>query len=334
MPDLFNYFLTGEKKSEFTFATTSGLYNPRSACWEDELFDALEIPRGIMQDIVSPGTVIAALGENIAREAGLDRLPVVAPATHDTGSAVAAVPALEDDWAFISSGTWSLMGLEVSEPILTEEAGLANFTNEGGVGGTFRFLKNIMGLWLLQQCAREWEKDGPVDYDTLTELAAAVPPFAAFVNPDHSAFLNPGSMPDALRQFCRDTGQPEPGSRGELTRCILESLALQYRFVLEELMRVTGKPVRRLHVIGGGARNRLLCQFTADATGLPVTVGPVEATAIGNVLVQAMALGCVSGVSAMREMVRHSFDVAEYEPRQAELWETAWNRFAKVRQFA
>ena len=327
IPDLFNYYLTGEKKSEFTFATTSGLYNPRSAGWENELFDALEIPLAIMQDIVPPGTVIGALKEDVAREAGLDRLPVVTPATHDTGSAVAAVPALEDDWAFISSGTWSLMGIEVRDAILTEEARLANFTNEGGIDGTFRFLKNIMGLWLLQQCVREWEKENPVDYDTLTELASAAPPFVAFVNPDHSAFLNPGNMPDALRQFCRDTGQPEPRSRGEMTRCILESLALQCRFVLEELTRAAGKPVRMLHVIGGGARNRLLCQFTADATGLPVTAGPVEATAIGNILIQAMALGCVSGVSAMREIVRHSFEVTEYEPRQTDQWNEASKRF-------
>jgi rhamnulokinase len=332
IPDLFNYYLTGAKSTEFTFATTSGLYNPLSACWEDELFDALGIPRTFMQDIVSPGAVIGALDEGVAREAGLDRLPVVAPATHDTGSAVAAVPALEDGWAFISSGTWSLMGVEVRKPLISEQARKANFTNEGGVGGTFRFLKNIMGLWLLQQCIREWEKERPVDYETLTGLASSAVPFAALINPDHGSFLNPPDMPEALRQFCRDSGQPEPGSPGGVTRCILESLALRYRCVLDELAQVTAAPVHRLHVIGGGARNRLLCQFAADATGLPVTAGPVEATAMGNILVQAMALGRISDVSELRGIVRRSFEVAEYEPDQSAQWERAYERFREIRQ--
>lgn len=332
IPDLFNHFLTGERKTEFTFATTSGLYNPRRAGWEDELFDALGIPRAIMQQIVPPGTAVGALSEKVAREAGLDRLPVVAPATHDTGSAVAAVPALEDGWAFISSGTWSLMGVEVREPVISEQARKANFTNEGGVGGTFRFLKNIMGLWLLQQCVRQWEKERRVDYETLTVLASSATPFAALVNPDHGSFLNPPDMPAALGRFCRDTGQPEPGSQAEVTRCILESLALQYRCVLEELSAMATSPVRRLHVIGGGARNRLLCQFAADATGLPVTAGPVEATAIGNILVQAMALDRVSGMSEMRSIVRRSFEVAEYEPLRSAHWDKAYERFREIRQ--
>ncbi len=331
MPDLFNYFLTGEKRTEFTIATTSGLYNPREARWEKELFDALGIPARIMQDIVQPGTVIGTLDEAAAREAGLNGLPVIAPATHDTGSAVAAVPVLEEGWAFISSGTWSLMGVEAEKPVITEKARKANFTNEGGVGGTFRFLKNIAGLWLLQESVRAWEKEQPVDYEALTRLASQAAAFTALIDPDHGSFMNPADMPEAIRRFCRDTGQPQPRTPGEVTRCILESLALRYRLVMEELADITEKPVCRLHIIGGGAKNSLLCQFTADATGLPVTAGPVEATAIGNILVQAKALGRIAGVSEMREIVRNSFDVTEYEPRNTSQWDKAYEQFGEIK---
>jgi rhamnulokinase len=327
IPDLFHYLLTGAAVSEFTFATTSQLFNPRAMDWDDGLLAALGLPKSLMAPLVTPGSLIGRLDAEVAAAAGLPRLPLAAVGCHDTASAVAAVPAEGDDWAYLSSGTWSLLGVESPKPVITNASFRANVTNEGGVGGTFRVLKNVMGLWLLQQCRRVWSRGKDVGYDELTRLAADAKPFAALIDPDDPSFLNPPDMPEAIRSCCRRTGQRPPADGGPMARCILESLALKYRLVIERLRQVQPRPIRRLHVIGGGSRNRLLCQMTADATGLPVLAGPVEATAIGNLLVQATALGCVNSLTDLREIVRRSFAVETFEPRPSRAWERAWERF-------
>jgi rhamnulokinase len=330
MPDTFNYFFTREKKTEFTFATTSQLYNPRKKDWDNELFAALGVSRSIMQEIVPPGTVIGPLEKPISKEMGISDIPVIAVASHDTGSAVGAVPAEGEDWAYISSGTWSLMGVETKEPVINEQALELNFTNEGGVGGTFRFLKNITGFWLLQECRRAWAKERLLSYDELTEMAASAPPFRSLVEPDWRGFLNPADMPDAIRQFCRNTKQKAPDSPAQFVRCILESLALKYRHTLEQLKKVYAHPIRRIHVIGGGAKNRLLNQFAANATGLPVIAGPVEATAVGNIMVQALALGYFSSHREMRKVIGQSFELERYDPQQSKEWDSAYERFQEI----
>ncbi len=327
IPDIFNYLLTGEKKTEFSIATTSQLYNPRKKDWDEELFAALGISRDIMQQIIPPGTVIGGISRDIRRKTGLQKLSVVAPATHDTGSAVAAVPATGRDWAFISSGTWSLMGIETCEPIITDKARDFNFTNEGGVGGTFRFLKNIMGLWLVQRCRNAL---GSYTYEDLMRLAADAAPFKSIINPDGTEFFNPPDMTEAVRRFCRESGQPVPESPGEIVRCILESLALQYRRVLNQLHEVQSRRINVINIVGGGVNNKLLCQFAADATGLPVIAGPVEAAAVGNILTQALALGYVGSIAEVRDIVRRSFELLRYEPRQTGLWDEAYQRFQNI----
>ncbi|MEK7448556.1 MAG: rhamnulokinase [Planctomycetota bacterium] len=331
IPDIFNYLLTGQKKTEFSFATTSQLYNPQKKDWDEELFKNLGISRSIMQKIILPGSVIGNLTGEIFRETGFPEVPVIAPASHDTGSAVAAVPSEGEEWAYLSSGTWSLMGVETKKPVLTKQALDFNFTNEGGVGGTFRFLKNITGLWILQQCRQSWTKR-KLNYQELAGQAASAPPFKALINPDQPEFLNPPDMPEAMAQFCRQTKQPVPKSPAEITRCILESLALKYRTVLDQLRKIYPKPIKVIHIIGGGVKNSLLCQFTADATGLPVLAGPAEATAIGNIMVQAMGLGYVNSLSEARAIIKHSFTSTRYEPRQTEEWNKAYAKFCEIKQ--
>ncbi len=330
MPDALSYLFTGVKRTELTIGTTSQLYDPRRACWADELFEALGVSPNIMQDIVPPGTVLGDVTEDVRRDTGLGAVPVVATTSHDTASAVAAVPAQGDDWAYISSGTWSLVGVELPEPMITPDSLAGDFTNEGGVAGTFRFLKNVTGLWLLNRCREAWAREREISYDDLLEPAASAAPFPAIIDPDDGGFLNPPDMPEAIRGFCTRTGQAPPDEPAAMVRCILESLALKYRHVLEQLRRMSPRPIRRLHVIGGGARNRLLCQFTADATGLPVVTGPVEATAVGNMLVQALALGHVASLADIREIVRTSFDIEHYEPRPTKQWDRAYERLGTV----
>jgi rhamnulokinase len=330
IPDLFTYLLTGEKCSEFTFATTSQLYNPRQGDWEEEILQALGLSKAIMQEIVAPGTIIGPLHQAVAEELGFPQVPVVATASHDTAAAVAAVPAGGEDWAYISSGTWSLVGVESLRPVIGPQSLELNLTNEGGVEGTFRVLKNIMGLWLLQRCRQAWADERAYSYDELTEMAVSAEPFRSLVNPDDPVFLNPPDMPAAIADFCTRTDQPIPDSIPAYVRCILESLALRYRQVLEELGQVYPHPVRRIHVVGGGCQNELLCQFTADATGLPVIAGPVEATAIGNLLVQALALGQVNSLAELRAIVRQSFPLKQFLPQQIEPWEAVYERFAEL----
>jgi rhamnulokinase len=330
MPDLITYLLTGEKKNEFTIASTSQLLDPNRIAWREELFAALEIPLGMMQEIIRPGTVVGKLSPAIGKETGLEETPVIATASHDTASAIAAIPASGENWAYISSGTWSLMGFESTQPIINKKALESNFTNEGGVRGTTRFLKNISGLWLIQQCRKEWIRKTAVTYEELTRSAKEMPPFKTFIDPDWPDFLNPPSMPDAIGEFCLKTKQPIPRTGPEISRCILESLALKYRFTLDELLELRETPIERIHIIGGGSQNQLLCQLTADATGLPVVAGPAEATAIGNIMVQALALGYVRSLDEIRKIVRHSVALKKYEPCGAKEWDLAYERFRSI----
>ncbi len=328
MPDLFHFWLTGVKVNEFTNATTSQMYDPTGKSWAYKLVADFGLNSKLLGSIVPPGTVLGPLRTAVATDTGSNPVPVIAPATHDTGSAIAAVPAQGTDWAYLSSGTWSLMGVELPGPHINEKALEYNFTNEGGVGGTIRFLKNIMGLWLVQECRRAWERAGQTySYDDLARLAEAAPPFVSIVNPDDASFILPSNMPGALAEFCRRTRQPEPREPGAVIRCALESLALRYRWVLERLDELTGKQLKVIHVVGGGSQNALLCQLTADACNRPVLAGPVEATAIGNVLVQAMGLGLLRSLSDAREVVRSSFELIRFEPRTPAHWDEPYSRF-------
>ena len=331
IPDYFHWLLCGSRVVEFTNATTTQCYDPSRNDWATELLGRFELPSEIFPEVVPPGTTLGRLRDDIAAAAGLDRIDVITPATHDTGSAVAAVPTGRTgscNWTYISSGTWSLMGAEVPEAVTGPETLAANATNEGGVDGTFRLLKNIMGLWLVQECRRAFSRDGrDVDYGTLTRQAAEADPFVSLVNPDDPSFLKPPCMPTAIRDFCRRTGQPEPDSDGAMIRCALESLALKYRAVLEQIESLTGEPSEVIHVVGGGSQNELLNQFTADACGRPVVAGPVEATALGNVLLQARATGALDSLADIREIVANSAQPTTFSPSNATAWDDARNRF-------
>ncbi len=330
IPDLFNFWLTGRKVCEFTDATTTQLYDPRAHNWSRSLIDDLGLRLDIMPEIVPPGTLLGPLQAFVADEVGLN-VPVVAPACHDTGSAVAAVPSTEPDYCWISSGTWSVMGAEVAEPVINSKSLAHNFTNEGGVAQTFRLCKNVVGLWIVQECRRTWARGGEeLTYDSMVELARRAPPFRSLIDPDYADFLPPGDMPARIAEFCRRTSQPIPEEKGAIIRCILESLALKYRFQLEALEDLVGKSLPTIHIIGGGTQNRLLCQFTADATGCRVIAGPVEATALGNAVMQAMALGHLGSLSEGRQVIARSFELADYEPHARAAWDQAYQRFCSL----
>lgn len=333
IPDLFNFWLTDRKASEFTDATTTQFYDPRQHAWSRTIFSDLDLPFQMLQDIVLPGTVLGQLQASIADEVGLASIPVVAPACHDTGSAVAAIPSTEPDYAWISSGTWSVIGAEVAQPVINSKSLAYNFTNEGGIGKTFRLCKNITGLWLVQQCRHTWAQAGEqLSYDTMVDLAQQAPPFRTLIDPDYAEFLPPGDMPARVAEFCRRSSQPLPEGKGAILRCILESLALKYRFQLVLLEELIGKRLSTIHIIGGGTQNRLLCQFTADATGRRVIAGPIEATSLGNVLMQAIALGHIGSLSEGRQIIAKSFELAVYEPRDPAAWDAAYERFTKLLQ--
>ena len=328
MPDLFHFFFTGIKVNEFTDASTSQMLDPVTRQWAYDLLHALGLPERLPGSIVNPGTVLGPLRASVATETGLQPVPVIAPASHDTAAAVAAVPAEGTSWAYLSSGTWSLMGVELAAPLINDQALQSNFTNEGGVAGTVRFLKNIMGLWLVQECRRAWVRDGRAySYEELTQLAQRAAPCASLVDPDAAAFVLPASMPAALADFCRRTSQPVPMEPGAVVRCALDSLALRYRWVLERLEELQGKRIDVIHVVGGGSQNTLLCQLTADACNRPVLAGPVEATALGNVLTQAMGLGLLKSLAEAREVVRRSFTVQRFAPHNPERWQGPYERF-------
>lgn len=331
MPDLFHYWLSGVKANEYTNATTGQLIDPESRTWARDLVRAFELPDKILGSLVQPGTNLGPLRSSIAAETGMRSVPVIAPATHDTASAVAAVPATGSSWCYISSGTWSLMGAELNKPFVNDKALRYNFTNEGGIGGTVRFLKNIMGLWLVQECRRTWERGGKsYDYEELMRLAETAPPFVSLVDPDHSSFLLPPSMPQALVDFCKRTGQSTPVEPGAVIRCALESLALRYRWVLERMEEMLGRRLETIHIVGGGSQNTLLCQLTADACNRQVLAGPVEATAIGNVLVQAIGLGLLGALADAREVVQRSFEVRAFSPQNPQRWQEPYERFLRI----
>ncbi len=332
IPDLFNYWFTGVRVCEFSDVTTTQFYDPQRGTWAYPLLEKLGLPTGMLQEIVSPGTVIGPLRPDFAEDTGLEGTPVIAPACHDTGSAVAAVPAKGKGFAYISSGTWSLMGVEVARPVISQDSLAFNFTNEGGVCGTFRLLKNIMGLWLVQECRRTWAMEGAeLSYSDIVALASQAPAFGPLIEPDSHDFLRPGDMPSRIQEFCVRTGQRLPETRGEIIRCALESLALQYRWVLEKLEIMSGEPLRTIHIVGGGSQNQLLCQLAADATRRVVEAGPVEATAMGNILMQALARGRIASLDEAREVVRRSFEVTTYEPGAAAGWDDAYARFLAIK---
>ncbi len=329
MPDLFNYWLTGVARAELTIASTSQMYNPVERRWATELLVRLGVLPSILPEIVQPGTMLGVLLPHISEFAGLDELPVYTTGCHDTASAVAAVPAKGKDWCYISSGTWSLMGVELDEPVVTPRCLELTFTNEIGAEGKVRLLKNIAGLWLLQECRRAWALEGTeYSYATLAGMADGARPFAAQINPD--AFLEPGKLPEKIAAYCKSTGQQAPADAAETARVILESLALRYRQVLEMLESMLGRRLNVIHIVGGGAKNTVLNQLVADATQRTVVAGPTEATAIGNVVIQAMGASALNGLAEAREVIGRSFPVTVVEPRSGAGWDVAYERFAKL----
>lgn len=334
IPDFFHWLLSGSRVVEFTNATTSQMFHPINRTWSFDMLRQLNLPTQMFGDVVDPGTKLGTLREEVARRAGLPRLSVVAPATHDTGAAVAAVPTENTgraNWAYISSGTWSLMGLELPHAVLTQRALELNVTNEGGIDGTYRLLKNIMGLWLVQECRRSFERNGtPYDYGLLAQVARDAQPFRSFVDPDAQAFLAPQDMPEAIREWCRQSNQEIPDTEGGIIRCALESLALKYRTVLGWLEELSGERVEVIHIVGGGTQNELLNQFTANATGRPVVTGPIEATALGNILVQARTAGAIGSLNEIRSVVRASSTMKRYEPQNTAAWNDAYTWFSAI----
>lgn len=327
MPDLFNYWLTGKTVCEFTNATTTQMVDPTTRDWARPLMESLGLPTTLPAPIVEPGSTIGTLLPGIARCASLTGTSMIAPAAHDTGSAVAAISA-RDGTAFLSSGTWSLLGTELDAPVLTADALRLNFTNEGGVCGTTRLLKNVMGLWMLQSCRQCWTEQGKAfEYRELMEMATREPAFRRLVDPDDELFLRPTDMPAAIDQFCARTNQPPPSGPGPYVRAILESLAFKYRLVLRDLEQVSGRRMKQIRVIGGGSKNRLLNQFTADATGRQVLAGPAEATAIGNIAIQILATGGASSLQEVRSIVDRSFPTEIFEPTETDKWDLEYERF-------
>lgn len=331
MPDLFNFWFTGEKVCEFTNATTTQFYDPRLGDWAVDILERLGIPTRILRPVVPPGTSLGAVKTRIGDELGARGVEFIAPATHDTACAVAAVPTISKNYAYISSGTWSLVGVESDGPVITPKAFEFNLTNEGGVSNTFRVLKNVMGLWLVQECRRTWAEQGKdYSYTHLTEMAGAAEPFKSLIDPDAAMFLAPGDMPSRVREFCNRTNQPIPDDEGSVVRTILDSLALKYRWVINNLEELCGRELGVIHIVGGGSRNGLLCQLTANVTNKPVIAGPEEATAIGNILVQAMALGYIASIEELRDIVRASFPPTYYQPKNDGEVEVAYGRFTTL----
>ena len=334
MPDFFHWLMSGSRVVEFTNATTTQCFHPTTGNWSFDMLRQFDLPAEMFPQVVGPGTKLGTLREDVARRTGLSRIDVVAPATHDTGSAVAAVPTRNTglaNWAYLSSGTWSLMGVEVQEAVLTDRALELNVTNEGGIDNTFRLLKNIMGLWLVQECQRSFNDSGQsFDFGQLVQMAEQSPPFRSLVDPDDASFLSPDDMPSALQDWCRNTNQPVPETVGQLIRCALESLALKYRRVLGWIEELTGTRVEVIHIVGGGSQNELLNQFTANACGRPVVTGPVEATVLGNVLVQARTSGAIDSLADIRDIVRASSELKQYDPQSEADWRAASQRLAEL----
>ncbi len=326
IPDLFNYWLTGAKVCEFTNATTTQCFDPIKRDWAKPLLETLHIPTRMFPQIVEPGNNLGNMVSELTVQVGVDKLPVIAPACHDTGSAVVAVPADNRDFVWLSSGTWSIMGIETDSPCLDQKALDFNFTNEGGVFGTWRLSKNIMGLWLIQECKREWG----VSYDEIAQLASEAQPFIAVIDPDDDIFLRSGGMINRIQKYCEQKQQNVPNTIGEISRVIFESLSLKYRFILDRLEQLTNKKLSPIHIIGGGTQNRLLNQFTADSTNRKVISGPVEATAIGNILMQAITLGQIVDMPDARAIVRNSFQPGYFQPNHSNDWDEAYKKLLRL----
>jgi rhamnulokinase len=329
MPDLLNYLLTGEKASEITIASTSQMLSPFQREWLPELLEEIGLAPDILPPLRPTGSILGQVA-NWLVEDGLPAVPVVQVASHDTASAVAAAPGEGQDWVYISSGTWSLVGVELKEPVVNRESFLANFTNESGLHRTIRFLKNVTGLWILQQCRKIWSKKQDVSYENIVEQAAQAAPFQFLLDPDAPDFLNPEDMLVAMGAYARKTGQKMPEDLGSVARSVLESLALKYRLVLEDLEKITGQKYNRIHIIGGGSKNQLLNQFTASATGKTVLAGPEEATSVGNILVQALATGLLKSQADIRSTIRKSFTIKEFRPEDTSSWDRAYSRFQEI----
>ena len=330
IPDALSYLLTGHMVTEYTIASTSQMLNPYLREFDTSLLEINHLSPDKFAPIVTSGTVIGQLSESVSRQTGMKDISVIAVAGHDTASAVLATPASNENFAYLSSGTWSLMGIESNVPVINEETYSLNFTNEGGADGSIRLLKNICGMWLIEQCKKEWEINGSVSYPEIVQAAETAVPFRCFINPDSPCFASPQSMISAIQDYCRQTGQYIPETMGEIARCIYESLAYRYKQVLSNLQNLASFPINTLHIIGGGSQNKMLNSFTANAIGKPVIAGPSEATAIGNILLQAQAAGVVKDKNEIRQIIRHSFEPETIEPQNVSLWEENYNNYLKV----
>lgn len=330
--DYVNYLFSGKIASEESMASTTQAYDPRTRSWSKKLIGKFGLPEKIFAPLVPSGTALGPLIPSLANELKWKTTQIVATCSHDTGAAVAAVPAEGDNWAYLSSGTWSLLGLESSVPVITEQSRGYNFTNEAGLGGTTRLLKNIVGLWIVQECRRAWQKQGQeYSYDDLALMASEAEPLQSLIHPTDPRFYKPDNMPQKVADYCRETGQPVPATPGATIRCVYESLALLYRKTLQELEEISGKKLTKMHIVGGGSKSDLLNQMAANAMQIPVLAGPVEATAIGNMLVQALALGHLKSSAELRQAVRNSFPCKVYQPQHQALWEQAWLKFKELK---
>ena len=331
MPDLFAYLLTGEIKAEYSVVSTTQCLDPKTGDWAYDLLDKLQLPRSLFPPIIDAGATYGMLSDTICEELGAPKVPVVAVCTHDTASAVVAVPSSEKDFIFISCGTWSLFGTELEAPVINDTSFHFNVTNEGGYNRTTRFLKNIMGLWLIQESRRQWIREGyNVSYADLEREALEVEPFKCFINPDDDSFVSPGNLPRRVQEFCQRTGQYVPQTRGEIMRCIYESLAMKYRYTHHAVSAVTGLTYNTIHMIGGGTKDRLLCQMAADACNTNVIAGPIEATAAGNIAVQMIALGEIRDLAHARQVIAASEQPKFYKPENAAAYDEAYARFEKL----
>lgn len=329
--DLFNYFLTGVKTSEYTIASTTQLLDPETKQWSNDVITRLQLPEKIFPGIVKPGTVLENLSSTISDECGIGKIPVIATATHDTAAAVASVPAEDNEYVYISCGTWSIMGIEVDKPIINQKTYRLLYSNEGSARNRIKLLKMIMGLWLVQECRRQWIREGRTfDFSELEAMALSAELFKSFIDPDDERFMPPGDMPARIVSYCNDSGQPAPESVGEIICCILQSLALKYRKTVEDLENILGKHLPIIHIVGGGTKNAMLCRFTSNATGRKAIAGPAEATSVGNLVVQGITLGEIKDFSEGRQIVMRSFPVDYYEPRDTDKWNEAYDRFLKV----
>lgn len=330
MPDALSYLLTGNMVTEYTIASTSQLLNPFTRNFDESLLTKLNLSVNNFAPIVYPGNKIGTLSLSVQKQTGMGEIPVIAVAGHDTASAVLATPAENKNFAYLSSGTWSLMGIESEEPVVTNETYSLNFTNEGGADGSIRLLKNICGMWLIERCRNEWENEINTSYQELLSAANKAKPFACFINPDAPCFTNPESMVDTIQNYCKDTNQYIPNTVGEIVRCIYESLAFRYKQVLTDLQTLATFPIEKLHIIGGGSQNTLLNQYTANAINKPVIAGPSEATALGNTMIQAKAAGLVDDIQSARKTIRNSVRLTTYLPEKAEEWQSHYNKYLNV----